>query len=70
MDLAGGIQAILWALSIGAAALTALVGAILSYHWYRFAMSRGAAFILTAVYAIVGASLLLSLFAAAAAIGM
>lgn len=54
-----------WALCAAATALTLTLGAILSYHWYRYAFNRAVASLAIVTYFGVSALLLLTLFATA-----
>ena len=57
-----------WAVFAGATLLAILLGAILSYHWFRFAMNPPVAFTAFVVYATVSGFLLSGVLAAAIAI--
>lgn len=57
-----------WAVFAGATLLTILLGAILSYHWFRFAMNAPVSFTAVIVFATVSGFLLSGVLAAAIAI--
>ena len=68
--LSASLPLIAWAVFGGAALLTAALGAILAYHWYRYAMNPAVATLSFAVYSIVSFVLLSTLFASAIAVGL
>jgi hypothetical protein len=49
-----------WAIFLGATALSITLGAILSFHWFRYAMNPSAAMVGTIVYG-VGCIIILAL---------
>lgn len=53
-----------WAAFIGATLLAIVLGAILSYHWFRFSMNPPVAFTAFITYAIVSGFLLSGVLAA------
>lgn len=57
-----------WAMFAGALLLSVLLGVILAYHWFRYAMNPGIAFVATVVYASVSGFLLFGILVAAIAI--
>lgn len=57
-----------WAVFIGASLLSILLGAILSYHWFKYAMNPPVASLAFFVFAIGTGFLLSGLLAAAVAI--
>lgn len=57
-----------WAVFIGALLLVVSLGAILAYHWFRYAMNPGVAMTATIVYAVVSGFLLSGILAATIAI--
>ncbi|HWO07078.1 MAG TPA: hypothetical protein VNM40_00670 [Candidatus Paceibacterota bacterium] len=57
-----------WAIFLGAIALTVLLGAILAYHWFRYAMNPPAAVTALITYSIVSGFLLSGVLAATIAI--
>ena len=62
------IQLIVWAIFLAAALLTIIFGSVLSYHWYRFAMSPFAATVQLTVYSVVSLIILGGLLSATLAI--
>ena len=58
---------LLWILSAAAALLAVALGAILAFHWFRYAMNPPLALIAILTYGAVCFSLILVLFAAATA---
>ncbi len=62
------VPALLWALFAGATFLSISLGALLAYHWYRYAMHTSGAFTATVVYAVITGFFLISLFAATIAL--
>jgi len=54
----------MWALFLGALALSISIGAILAYHWYKYAFNRTLATISVSVYAVGSGILLLILLGA------
>ena len=69
-DITISLPLLSWAVFGGAALLTAALGAILAYHWYRYAMNPRIATLSFAVYSIVSFILLTGLFASAIAVGL
>lgn len=57
-----------WAVFVGALLLVISLGAILAYHWFRYAMNPTVAMTATIVYAIVSGLLLSGILAATIAI--
>lgn len=57
-----------WAIFIGSTLLAISLGAILAYHWFRYAMNPGMAFSAFVTYAVVSGFLLSGVLAAAIAI--
>ena len=58
--LPGFFSLLAWAIFLGAAALSVVLGVILSFHWFRYAMNPSIAMISTVVYG-AGTLLLLSI---------
>jgi predicted membrane-bound mannosyltransferase len=56
---------LLFLISGAATALTIGLGAILSYHWFRYSMSRSTPIIASTVYCLVSSVLVAGLFVAA-----
>lgn len=46
----GFFSVLAWAILLGATALSIVLGVVLSYHWFRYAMNPSAALIGTIVY--------------------
>lgn len=59
---------LLWALVAGASILTVLLGGILAYHWFRYAMNPATALIAVFVYGGISFLLLSGLVGATIAI--
>lgn len=64
---AGSFGILLWLIAGSTAVFVVILGAILAYHWMRFAMNPFVTTIAIAVFCVVSAMLLIALFAAAAA---
>ncbi len=58
------LPTLLYAIFLGASALTVFLGALLTYHWYRYAMNPGVATLAVCVYAGVSGTLILGLLGA------
>lgn len=54
-----------WALCIASFVVSIALGAILYYHWYRYAMNPPLAFITIAAYSVVAGFLVLAILGAA-----
>jgi hypothetical protein len=65
---AASLPLIVWAIFAAAAALTVLLGALLTYHWFRYAHNPAAALLSVIIYASVSFLLLSGLLAATIAI--
>lgn len=48
--LPGFFSLLAWAILLGSAALSVVLGLILSFHWYRYSSNQNVAFISTLVY--------------------
>jgi len=48
--LPGFFSLLAWAIFLGAAALSVVLGIILSFHWFRYAMNPSVAMIASVVY--------------------
>ena len=66
--LASFIVPLVWAAFAGAALLAVILGAILAYHWYRYAMNPGIATAALITYAVVTGLLLAGVLGAAIAV--
>ena len=62
--LAASLPLVAWAVFAGATALSAVLGSILAYHWYRFAMNPAGATLSLIVYCIVTSAFVSCLFVA------
>ena len=62
--LAASLPLIAWAVFAGATALSAVLGGILAYHWYRFAMNPAVSTLSLIIYCIVTSAFVSSLFIA------
>lgn len=68
LTLAASLPILIWAIFIGALLLSISLGALLTYHWLRYAMNRGVSLTALLIYGGVTFFLLSSLFAATVAI--
>jgi hypothetical protein len=59
-NMPGVIQLVYWVLLFSSVALALVVGVIVAYHWFRYAMNPVAAFIAIGTYSI-GALVLLAI---------
>ncbi len=60
--LPGFLSLLAWAIFIGALALAALIGALLSFHWFRYAMNARLAMMTSLVYSLGCLAILAFLF--------
>jgi hypothetical protein len=68
--LLGALPLIAWAIFAAATALTVLLGALLSYHWFRYAMNPAMALIAVLLYASIAFVLLSLLLASTIALAV
>lgn len=66
--LAASLPLLAWAIFAGAAALTVVLGALLAYHWFRYAMNPAVSLLSLIAYGGVSFLLLSGLLAATIAI--
>ena len=63
-QLAASLPTLLWAIFAGAALLSITLGAILAYHWFRYAMNRAMSLTMLIIYGGITFFLLSGLLAA------
>jgi hypothetical protein len=68
--LMGALPLIAWAIFAAATALTVLLGALLAYHWFRYAMNPVVSLLSLLAYGAVAFVLLSGLLAATVAIAV
>lgn len=68
--LATYLPTLLWAIFVGATLLSITLGALLAYHWYRYAMNNAIAITALIIYTGISLFLLACLFAATIAIAI
>ena len=66
--IAASLPTLMWAIFAGAVLLTLSLGALLAYHWFRYAMNKAVSLTALVIFSGVSFFLLSSLFAATIAI--